>query len=133
MEAQIKKVLTQYLFFVFVVLGLFLYFKEGYQTGVWSMGGPSSRVPPILKGNILVWICLLTSLIIYVAFALFKKKTHLSISAGHVFLILSYLILPIWWEYKILYVVINCFFGGANLYYWMHSSKEKEQRNILDS
>lgn len=74
MESKIKKILTQYLFVAFLILALFLYVKEGFQTGIWSMGGPSSsRVHSILKGNVLVWICLLVSLGIYLVFILFKK------------------------------------------------------------
>ena len=97
-KMNLKNILTNYLFLVFVVLTILLYWSESMGdvamgTGAWSIGRTNGRSwveNPVFNSQIFIWMLMHTSTVTYSLIYLFRKNTQLILSSLHIILVLTY-------------------------------------------
>jgi hypothetical protein len=139
-----KIALTKYLFLVFVALAILLYWSESRSgvvmgTGAWSLNQTSGRSwvgNGVFNSQIFLWVLMHISTVIYIGIHFFRKETQLIFSLLHVVLVLTYVLLSVYWlSMGWLYHALNIVLLVLNLMYafWGNKDALKISDDILDA
>lgn len=139
-----KNILTRYLSWVFIALGilfLFLDVKDQFFLGIgtWNLnqtiGRPDwlgiSTIPP----EKIVWRLILLCAMVYTFVRAMGKSTHLLISALHILLVFTCFVRPeYWYALAWTYPVLNAVLLVLNLMYAFFGNKDRLElaEDILD-